>query len=130
MLQLQPRHAEARNNRGSVLLHLERVDEAITDFSVALEVRPAFPLARLNRGKGCLFLKRFEEAEADFNILLQRKLPSNQQLDVHWNLARIASHRHEWPTALEHLEIAIALYPTNKRLRADLEKTQRHVANP
>jgi len=130
VLQLQPRHAEARNNRGSVLLHLERVDEAITDFSVALEVRPAFPLARLNRGKGCLFLKRFEEAEADFNILLQRKLPSNQQLDVHWNLARIASHRHEWPTALEHLEIAIALYPTNKRLRADLEKTQRHVANP
>ena len=50
---LEPRHLEARVNRGNALAMLERLDDAIADYDAALGRYPGHAGASFNRGNAC-----------------------------------------------------------------------------
>lgn len=47
---INPKYAEAYNNRGYVKTRLKRYAEALPDFDKAIELRPDYPHALMNRG--------------------------------------------------------------------------------
>ena len=66
-----PQLAEAYNNRGLALYNLEQHQQAIEDFSKAIEMKPEYAAAYNNRGNAYYALDQYEQAEADFNQSLQ-----------------------------------------------------------
>jgi len=66
-LGIDPRHADALNNRGAAFVDLNRVDEALSSFDRALTANPDHIGALANRGALNVRLKRFDKALADLN---------------------------------------------------------------
>jgi len=62
MLALSPRDAETLNLRGLVLRDLERPEEAVASYELALSGRSDLSEAWHNRGVALADLKRFDEA--------------------------------------------------------------------
>jgi len=65
-MHLHPPTAWLHVQRGTVLLMVERVEAAVTDFTDALELRPGWPLAHHRRGFALKSLQNFEAAAKDF----------------------------------------------------------------
>jgi hypothetical protein len=70
---INPKFAEAYNNRGLAFYNLNRHQEAIKDFSQAIRMNPQYAEAFNNRGNSFYELDQYEKAEADFNISIQLK---------------------------------------------------------
>ncbi|HXH81871.1 MAG TPA: tetratricopeptide repeat protein, partial [Candidatus Tectomicrobia bacterium] len=51
IIRSNPRHVEARKERGRVLGWLQRYDEALADFETVLDVAPRDVEARVGRGR-------------------------------------------------------------------------------
>ena len=64
-LAFNPGFTESRNNRGRVLLALDRADDAIDNFTAALKFNPDDAEAWYQRGRCLLEISRNEEAAAD-----------------------------------------------------------------
>jgi len=60
----------AYNNRGSAFKDVERVQEAIADFSKAITYKPDYKSSLYNRGTAYKDINKFPEALADFNKAL------------------------------------------------------------
>ena len=71
ILAKNPRVAEAYYNRGAANLRLNRLDEALADFSKTIELNPKDPDAWNNRGLVYNRLGRTQEALSDFNKALE-----------------------------------------------------------
>ena len=66
-------NAVTYNNRGLVLAALNRVQEAITDFTFALQVNPEYFVSYFSRGNMKALLSRSEEAIADYTQAINLK---------------------------------------------------------
>ena len=64
---LNPRFAEAYNNRGNALLDLKRFEKALMMYNKAITLKPDYVVAYNNRGNLLLELKRAEEACASYD---------------------------------------------------------------
>ena len=76
-LKLNPRIADAYNNRGVAKKHLGKFTEAIADYDRAILLKPDFAVAYFNRGDAKKALGQYEEALKDFDktIELRPDLP-------------------------------------------------------
>jgi tetratricopeptide (TPR) repeat protein len=63
---LNPRHADAHNNRGLAYQNLGQYQRAIQDYDEAIRLNPRHAQAYFNRGINRLYLQRDAEAERDF----------------------------------------------------------------
>jgi hypothetical protein len=70
---VNPKHAEAYNNRGLAFYNLKLYQQAIEDFSQALRIKPQYAEALNNRGNAYYAVDQYEKAEADFNQSLRLK---------------------------------------------------------
>ena len=66
VIEMDPRHALAYNNRGMAYCRLSRLPEAIADLTKAIGLDPNFEMAYANRGTIYCKLGKFTEAIADF----------------------------------------------------------------
>jgi tetratricopeptide (TPR) repeat protein len=69
-LAVAPDSVEVLNNRGQILIRLNRYDEAIASFDRSLALRPDQPDALCQRGEALAAIDRFHEALADFATAL------------------------------------------------------------
>jgi tetratricopeptide (TPR) repeat protein len=69
-LALAPNRCDVHVNRGTVLLNLDRIDEALLSFDKGLAVEPENFTALINRGHACIKDKRFDEAVASYDKVL------------------------------------------------------------
>jgi tetratricopeptide (TPR) repeat protein len=107
-LRLNPRFAEALNNRGNALNGLERHGEAVEAFEQAVRLTPLDPTPRLNLSNALRALGRFEEALAS----LDQALALNPGLAVaHCNRGNILDDLGRREAAIEAYDRAIALDP-------------------
>jgi Flp pilus assembly protein TadD len=60
-----PDFTEARNNRGRILFGLDRGDDAVENFTIAIRINPRDAEAWYRRGRHLLDLSRNDEATAD-----------------------------------------------------------------
>lgn len=69
-LALEPKNATVLCNYGNVLHELERVDESIAAFNLAIAQRPDYLLAHLNKGLVLLAEQRYVESVSCFDAVL------------------------------------------------------------
>lgn len=105
------------NNRGTFLQSLGRHDDALKDFSKAVQIDPRYVPAWTNRGFAQLMLGRDAEAEADLN----KSLELDPQQPTAYGLrgtARLQQGRAD--TAIQDYQTAVSLDPTNPAAYYDL----------
>ena len=62
---MRPDSAEAHNNLGSVYVSLDRLDEALNEYSTALKLKPNYAAAWYNRSGVYYRQKKYSEALSD-----------------------------------------------------------------
>ena len=77
---LNPASAEAYNNRGVAYKHLGRLEQAIEDYSRAVEWNPRFGLAYCNRGIALGMQGKTGDAISDFSAALSLQPALTQAL--------------------------------------------------
>lgn len=93
-------------NRGILLNHQKRADDAIDDFNSALRINATLGEAYLNRGNSEFFRKRIKAAVADYNRAIRHNSPElhaayfNRGL-AHEVLGEIAKARSDYEKVLE-----------------------------
>ena len=65
--QLKSKDAEVYNNRGFAYCEIGQYDQAISDFSKAIEINPRLAPAYNNRGTAYLYTARYEQAILDLS---------------------------------------------------------------
>ena len=70
-IKIKPNYAEAYNWRGSVLAELDRIDDAILNFSEAIEHGSIEPEIHLNYGIMLLKAHKYKQAVMSFDVALQ-----------------------------------------------------------
>jgi hypothetical protein len=87
-------------------LHRKLMDQAIREYSRALEIRPGLWLTQYNRGVALVQESRLLEAMGDFSTALK----SNDKFaPAHFNLALAAGQLHQPAIACDHYVTALAL---------------------
>ena len=71
VLKINPKHAEAYNNRGSIFTAKGQYDQAIADFNQALKLNPRYANAYYNRGVAYYNKSLYDKAIGDFNKCLE-----------------------------------------------------------
>jgi tetratricopeptide (TPR) repeat protein len=90
------------------LLRRKFLDEAVREYSCALEIRPGLWLAQYNRGVALAQESRFLEAMGDFSTALK----SNDKFaPAHFNLALAAGRFHQPAVACDHFVKALSFEP-------------------
>lgn len=108
-IKLKPDYAEAWNNRGNALQHLERFKEALASHERALELKPDYPEGWFNKGNVLQCLKRYEAAISHYDKSLSLRPDSAEA----WSCKGVSLHE------LKHYEEAIAHYDKSLSLRPD-----------
>ncbi|SDU07483.1 Tetratricopeptide repeat-containing protein [Verrucomicrobium sp. GAS474] len=118
-LRLNPKYIDARNNLGSLLLSVDQIGPAWTEFTKATTLAPTHPLAYLNIGYLCLKIDRPSEALVSFATVL-RLNPDHPRAHTGIGIALARLHRPE--EAAWHLRRALALSPGDEEARNQLEQ--------
>jgi len=66
-VQLKSKDAEIYNNRGFAYCEIGQYDQAISDFSKAIEINPRFAPAYNNRGAAYLYTAQYDQAISDLS---------------------------------------------------------------
>lgn len=107
-IRVNPKVAEAYNNRGNALLDLKRPDEALASYDKALALEPDYAEAQTNRATALKELKRFDEALAGYD----KALALNPGIPVtHYNRANALSDLKRLDEALASYDRALTLDP-------------------
>jgi tetratricopeptide (TPR) repeat protein len=69
--QLKSRDAEVYNNRGFAYCEIGQYDQAISDFSKAIEINPRLAPAYNNRGAAYLYTAQYDQAVSDLSKALE-----------------------------------------------------------
>lgn len=96
-LNIVPHEPHALNNRGSSLLDMKRINEAISDFSEAIQLDSTFAEAYLNRGLAYERSGRLEAAIEDFTHAVRI---NNKFRSAYYNRGRIYKTLEKYPQAL------------------------------
>ena len=105
---IDPRMAEAHNDRGAILAANGSLSEALASFERAVELKPDYVEARNNLGRALGSAGRFGEATVQFERVLSAAPTSPL---AHFNLAAALELMTEFARAEEHYRKAIALRP-------------------
>ena len=108
MLAQAPGYAEGHNNRGAALHQLQRYEEALASYDLALAVKPDYVNAHHNRGATLKKLSRMEEALASYD----RAIALNPaHAEAHNNRGVLLQEMRRHDEALASYDRAIALKP-------------------
>src|SRR5258706_1648131 len=107
-LNLNPRHAAALNDRGSLLMELKRFDEALASFDRAIELDPSFAEALNNRGNAFGEMNRVDEALASYGRAIALK---PNYAEAHHNRGSTLTELRRFDEAVECYDKAIACRP-------------------
>ncbi|MFA5025968.1 MAG: tetratricopeptide repeat protein [Candidatus Shapirobacteria bacterium] len=69
-IEINPKYAEAYNNRAFINMRLKRYDRVLPDLNKAIELRPDYPHALMNRGDLYKHLGNKTEAIADYDKVI------------------------------------------------------------
>ena len=70
-IKINPKYAEAYNNRGNAFFKERNFEEAISDYTKALEINSNFIQSYRNRGIAYAKIRKTEEAVSDFKKYLK-----------------------------------------------------------
>jgi serine/threonine protein kinase/Flp pilus assembly protein TadD len=109
-IELEPKAADRRNDRGTAYYRLHEYDKSIVDFSKAIELDPRATVHWYNRGSAYAALKKWEKAITDYS----RTIDLNPKFVAAWidrgNAYRALKQYHK---AIAHYSKAIDLNPKN-----------------
>jgi type IV pilus biogenesis/stability protein PilW len=110
-LKLDPGMADAWHVRG-ILLHTAfgRLDEALTAYMKALELRPNFSEARTNLGNLYIDLKRYDDAIAQYEKALNDVLYKDPYI-AHGNMGWAYYKKGDLARAIDHLKASVTINP-------------------
>jgi len=111
------RGPEALNDQGSHLMRLGRVDEAISCYARAIEIRPDYTLALGNLGLALLSQERAAEAVAAYRRALAL---APEDADLHHGLAAALAQTGRTEEAAGHYRRAVALKPDHAEALVNL----------
>jgi protein O-mannosyl-transferase len=116
-------------NRGRALMDLDRVDAALHDFAVALELRPGLPYAHFNRGIALVRLRQYPEALAAFDegFRSSERMPPVPRARAYSNRAGLYLLLGRREDALADLVQAAALDPARAEYRLNLERLRAEI---
>lgn len=103
--------------RGFLNFEAGNYDQALTDFSRALQLDPGNNEYQLNRAKIYIKLEQYESAEQDLITVLDKQ-PSNEE--AYFNLAAIAHKKSQFEEAIKLLDLAIFYYPKYQKAFVNL----------
>ncbi len=119
---LNPRSAEAYNNRGTALRNLGRSHEALLDYEQAITLRPDHPEAHYNRGAVLRNSGRLEEAVSAYNQAIALK---PDFADAYFNRGNALLDLGQSDAALADYDRAIMLKPDHAEAHNNRGKTLR-----
>ncbi len=96
------------NNLGNALLDENRVDEAMTNYELALRYRPGYSLAHTNLGNTLAMKGDIKRAEEHCRIALS--IDPNSA-DAHNNMGKALAMQERYDEAIEHFKRATELQP-------------------
>ena len=96
--------------RGKLLLQVERYEESLAAFDVALRIQMNHPLALRLRAKSLFHLRRFPEAIESFDRYLENGKPLES---VYRGRGLAKSELGDFPGAIEDFTVAVELQPTS-----------------
>lgn len=108
LLQIAPKRADPRIERGIILLSLQRREESISDLEAALRLSEVSWAAHLYLGWALL---ETDEAKAEPHFQRAIEIDEKKAARAHLALARLAEVKGRRPVALSHLEKYLALAP-------------------
>lgn len=103
--------AWAYNTRGLSHEEMDRLEEAIADYSVALKIVPSYSGALHNRGNVYSVLSRYKLAFADYNAAL--KLKNSNKSDLYYARAGALLWQGNYEKAIAGYDQALAINPEN-----------------
>jgi tetratricopeptide (TPR) repeat protein len=101
--------ARAYYDRGVTLDEMNRTNEALSDYSAALNLDPAYAAALNNRGNAYRRLGKLDKAKADYQASLAAGNPHAEYPD--FGLGQIAEAQGQLDIAREHYRAALAADP-------------------
>lgn len=107
---LTPRSGPSYYNRALAEEALDRREQALRDYTRALEADPDLAEAALNRGVLHFREKRYEQASADLHRALDRGASADQ---VYYNLALVRLEQQDRSAALAHVRSALKANPSH-----------------
>src|SRR5205823_940063 len=103
-----PAAAAAHGNKGNELAQAAKYDEAIVEFTKAIELAPTNPVVYDRRGFAYYNLRKYDEAIKDYTASIEKKpdnpLTFNRRADSYYAMGNYAP-------ALADLEAALKLKP-------------------
>lgn len=112
-LDLDSTYSDAWFNKAVAHLKLHQLDEAIADFSQAINFRPDYPNAFFQRGLSYLDNGEFYKAKSDADWLQKNDL---ENWEGYFLAGLVAEKLEDYPTALVSFQKASELNPTNSDL--------------
>ena len=107
-LLVDPQSAPAHSNLGSLLMDLERLEEAVASYDQAIELDSRLVDAHYNRGNALVALERFTEAASSFGKALAI---NPQHVNAHNNCGNALNQAKQFAEAVMYYDQAIALDP-------------------
>jgi predicted O-linked N-acetylglucosamine transferase (SPINDLY family) len=105
---LKPDYVEAYDNKGGMLLELERPEAALAAFDAAIALQPAYAEAHCHRGRALMELERHEDAMASCSKALALK---PYYADAYHNRLNALRRLRRYREALDDLEAILRLDP-------------------
>jgi hypothetical protein len=119
-IQIKPKKGSAYFNRALTLSMLNKNDEAIKDYTIALVYAPQMAVAiASNRSNLYLATGRFKEAIADFNFLITT---DNRNFLYYFNRAVAKQATNDKSGAISDYQIALKLNPEDELCKEQLKK--------
>jgi tetratricopeptide (TPR) repeat protein len=126
-IELRNDFADAYSNRGGMYLLLGETGRAIEDFNEALRLKGTDPVFWSNRANAYVTLGRYKDALADFDRALSI---DPGRVGTYLGRARARLYAAEIPGAIEDLQVAVRLRPTNANPAIWLHIARIHQGNP
>lgn len=109
-IELAPRHAGYRNDRGNLHFRKRDYPRALADYSESIKLNPQAPLPHAARGAVYRLEKRYDEAMTDF----EAALAINPRFDyAQLNRGLVYRDRGQWPLALADFNAIIDRNPNH-----------------
>ena len=102
--------ATAYNNKGVCLYRLEKFDEAIDNYSKAIELNPYYLDAYINKGICSRDMGKLSEADKEFKKALEL-YPNNYLVYYHLGITFSRMDKKYWNKGMDYFELAIRYKP-------------------
>ena len=112
-----PNSPEIHNNFGNAFRDLEKTDEAIVQYLIALRLNPYFSKARYNFALALIFKGNYDEAVEQYKIYADRYISN---ADLYQDLARLLVEEGRFSDAAEQFQKVLVVDPNSVEILANL----------